>query len=404
MPSYIRVKQLNQDELTQFFTGAISQQESLLNTIVLSQAMGLTGDQEISGVKTFSNDLVVGNIYSTGIASFDIDEDSSLDISGNSITFDSMEITGTLQFHPTSGIRIYHNNKSNPAPISITTGNKVFINGNSTFGVYNAYIGNSYNVMNPNNLRNSLSAPGSYNLLPSGLQNDNILNLFLGTIGEDAALFDKHATKVHSYVMVDERRILGETFTSKNYIPITGGIYNGKALKKIKYGTTIGNGYTRIILKGSGFWSDTSHFPHGDGHYSPAIIKPKSHHLETFYDITVPSGGGKLRPLKFELPSNKSIQGQVLNLAFHFEADNNPQVVSGFYVGYNGGNLSMPIYTGEIFTLTGANYSFSQKERIVCIKQGNRKESLSNNPYDSTNPSYIYNAGETSQILYYERW
>jgi hypothetical protein len=403
MPSYIRVKQLNQDELTQFFTGAISQQESLLNTIVLSQAMGLTGDQEISGVKTFSNDLVVGNIYSTGVASFDIDEDSSLDISGNSITFDSVGMTGTLQFHPESGIRIYHNNNLNNAPILVTTGNSVFINGNTTFGVYNTYRGESPANINFNMLRNNFSDPVSARMmLPSGLQNNNILNIYFADPNPESLLNDRHAVKVHPYIFCDQKPG-GSNFTSKNYIPITGGPYSGKALKKIKYGTIIGNGYQRIILKGSGFWSDTSHFPHGSGRYSPAIIKPKSYQLETFYDINVPSGGGKLRPLKFELPSNKSIQGQVLNLAFHFEADNNPQVVSGFYVGYDSPNGN-PIYTGEIFTLTGANYSFSQKERIVCVKQGNRKESLSNDPFNSTNPDYIFNALAQNHIFYYERW
>lgn len=420
MPTYIRVKQINQEELSGFFSGSISNQNSLLNSIIRQSAVINTGDQNISGVKTFFNNANFGNIYSTGIASFNINLNSSLDLSGNSIIFDHDTTTGKFEFNANSGIILYHqNNKYNPnyAPITITTGNDVLINGNTSFGQYNLYFGEANN-RSSRALRDYIhySLANNLNNFPSGLKNNNILNIYYG-VNDAAELKDgKYALKCDSFILSDLPEN-SSNFYNKNYISITEGMYSGKALKRIKYGTTVGNGYSRLVLKGSGYWHNESvrsgSFPYGGKKYvngqlyivrgnsvdlSPPIIRPKTYHLETFYDIIVPSGGGQLRPLKFELPNSPGkIQGQVLNLAFHFEPDNIPQIVSGFYVVKN--PLGNPIYTGNIFTLTGANYAFSQKERIVCVKHGNFKEAPSNDPTKGTGP--IFNE---KNIYYYERW
>jgi hypothetical protein len=421
MPTYIRVKQINQEELSGFFTNSISNQNSLLNSIIRQSAVINTGNQNISGIKKFFDDTNFGNIYSTGVGSFNINEDSSFDLSGNSIIFDHNTTTGKLQFSANSGIRLYHqNDKYNPnyAPITITTGNDVLINGNTSFGQYNFFFteANQFN----SKLRNRIHYLISNNLesLPSGLKNNNILNIYYNSNNSTDLKNIKNALKCESFIVTDLPENSSDFF-NHNYISITGGIYSGKALKKIKYGTTIGNGYNRVLLKGSGYWHAESvrsgSFPYGGLKYvngstvslginnqyasiSPAIIKPKTYHLETFYDIIVPSGGGQLRPLKFELPSSPGkIQGQVLNLAFHFEPDNTPQIVSGFYIVYN---QTVPIYTGTIFTMTGASYAFSQKERIVCIKQGNFKEAPFNNP-GVPNGGLIF---ALDNVYYYERW
>jgi len=421
MPTYIRVKQINQEELSGFFTGAISTQNSLLNSIVKQSAVVNTGDQNISGIKTFFDNTNFGNIYSTGTASFNINSDSSFDLSGNSIIFDHNTTTGKLQFNASSGIRLYHqNNKYNPnyAPITITTGNDVLINDNTSFGQYNLHFSELKNNRSSHALRDYINylLANNINNFPSGLKNNNILNICYTDNDAFELKKNKYALKYDSFILSDLPEN-SSNFYNKNYISITGGMYSGKALKKIKYGTTVGNGYSRLLLKGSGYWHNESvrsgSFPYGGKKYvngqlyivggnsvdlSPPIIRPKTYHLETFYDIIVPSGGGQLRPLKFELPSSPGkIQGQVLNLAFHFQTDNIPQIVSGFYVAKN--SAGNPIYTGNIFTLTGANYAFSQKERIVCVKHGNFKEAPYNDPYQGVGP--IFNS---NNVYYYERW
>jgi hypothetical protein len=58
MPNYIRVKQIDQPELSGFFVDSISSQSGLLiniaSGVVSNQAVSLTGDQTISGLKNFS--------------------------------------------------------------------------------------------------------------------------------------------------------------------------------------------------------------------------------------------------------------------------------------------------------------------------------------------------------------
>lgn len=59
MPNYIRVKQIDQPELTGFFVDSISSQSGLLiniaSGVVANQAVLSTGNQTISGVKTFAS-------------------------------------------------------------------------------------------------------------------------------------------------------------------------------------------------------------------------------------------------------------------------------------------------------------------------------------------------------------
>ena len=68
MPNYIRVKQIDQPELTGFFVDSISSQSGLLiniaSGVVSNQAVSLTGDQTISGLKNFS---FRPNVNGTGI-------------------------------------------------------------------------------------------------------------------------------------------------------------------------------------------------------------------------------------------------------------------------------------------------------------------------------------------------
>jgi hypothetical protein len=49
-----------------------------------------------------------------------------------------------------------------------------------------------------------------------------------------------------------------------------------------------------------------------------------------------------------------------MNLRFNFEADSSPCVISGLVYGTN----------EHVLTLSGANYSFVQKERVILISKG----------------------------------
>jgi len=79
MPNYIRVKQINQGELTGFFVDSISSESGLLlafasgaaygvaSGIILNETVLLTGNQIISGVKTFTTGIFAPNlVYNTG--------------------------------------------------------------------------------------------------------------------------------------------------------------------------------------------------------------------------------------------------------------------------------------------------------------------------------------------------
>lgn len=101
MPNYIRVKQINQAELTGFFVDSISSESGLLLDFAEQAALAvfssgtvlLTGNQNISGNKTFLNNLnVSGDVTIAGTLRYNeiIDTTVTGNISGYTGIFDSI--------------------------------------------------------------------------------------------------------------------------------------------------------------------------------------------------------------------------------------------------------------------------------------------------------------------------
>lgn len=212
------------------------------------------------------------------------------------------------------------------------------INGNTSFGIY------KYNLSikcQDQYLKQEQELSNFANTV-SGIKNANIVNFYFsdGNINPDGR---KRTLKVNPGILVDHN---GDS-PNRNLIKFPDeSIYSGKAIRKVRYNSTIGNGYERINLTNLSFETN------------PATIRPLTRRLETFYDISVPSGGG-VRALYFNMPTSQNfVQGLYMNLRFNFEADSSPCVISG-YSAY-----------GLIFLLTGANYNFVQKERVILINKG----------------------------------
>jgi hypothetical protein len=190
----------------------------------------------------------------------------------------------------------------------------------------------------------------------SGIKNDDIVNLYFSH--SDAGLTDpidngvnnttySRTLKVNPGILVDHNGAA----SSRNLIKFDDATqYSGKAIRKVRYNSTIGNGYERILLSADS--DDVDNCP---------IIRPKTRRIETFYDINVPSGGGTTRYFLFRTPTSFPFaQAACMNLRFNFEADSSPCVISGLVYGTN----------EHVLTLSGANYSFVQKERVILISKG----------------------------------
>jgi len=183
-----------------------------------------------------------------------------------------------------------------------------------------------------------------------GVKQEGFLPTGIST-GQTVYLYNQNLqamTRIVNVTAYEFTNSTGVTDTLSN-INLTG-TYQGYALKRLKFNSTIGNGYKEFVLN-----------PQADLN-NPPICKPLTRQLETFYDIYVPSGGvGGTRYIKFFEPNAPHfVQSHVFNLKFNFQADNNPCVVNCFF----GTNQTF-------YTLTGANYNFYQKERVI-LKYGDK--------------------------------
>ena len=338
MPNYIRVKQIDQPELTGFFVDSISSESGLLlafasgaaSGVILNGTVLLTGNQKVSGNKTFLDNLnISGDLtLNGGLYINDIEE---LNLTGANIYADNLVYnTGDQTI---SGNKTFLNNfivsgTGSIFPILQITGvNDISINGNSSFG--------NYVVRDPNQSHrlfktNYLRGTGLQNIQISGLKTNNIINVF-----SDFDLQGSNSSiKSYQYIMVD----VPDITNSRNAINITTGIYSGKALMRFKTGPTIANGYKVIPSL----------------QFGGALVTPKQKYLETVYNITVESGQGAIRPLTFITPTIGTANNPIITLKFNFQADTGVCIVSGRYQD------STPI-----FTITGANYDFIQTERLM---------------------------------------
>jgi hypothetical protein len=169
---------------------------------------------------------------------------------------------------------------------------KIYQTGNLDFG-------NSFNLYTQNLINSGFRQSGL------NLQNNDIINLLYL---EDEPLLTKSKTqKINPAILIDK---IVDKPVSRNYIPFedTHPCYSGKAIRKVRYNSTIGNGYETFSLN-----------PESNSPSRCAIIKPKTRRLETFFDINVPSGSGQVRFIKFELPDSfPFVQGHMMNLKFNF--------------------------------------------------------------------------------------
>jgi len=125
MPNYIRVKQINPNELSGFFVDSISSQSGLLlafasgaasgaaSGIILNETVLLTGNQNISGNKTFLNNLnVSGDLTIAGTLRYNEIIDTT--------------VTGSISGYTGIFSQVYANN------LVYNTGDQT-ISGNKTF-------------------------------------------------------------------------------------------------------------------------------------------------------------------------------------------------------------------------------------------------------------------------------
>lgn len=313
-----------------------------------SELVHNTGQEIISGQKTFKNPLYlsdlnindIDNIYISGV---DMElHDLNISLNGTSLgTSLSIPVVYTTGDQTISGIKTFINDfivsgTGSTFPILQITGvNDVSINGNNSFG---NYIIREFKTNSQLFKSNYLRHIGFQNIQISGLKTNNVINVF----ADDPLInYPNSLIKSYQYIMVD-----GPTTNSHNATNITSGIYSGKALRRLKTGPTIANGYKVIPSLQSG----------------GALVTPKQKYLETVYNITVESGQGAIRPLNFTAPNITTANNPIITLKFNFQADTGVCIVSGRYQ-----NGSAPI-----FTITGANYNFIQTERLMYHHQQNQ--------------------------------
>jgi len=260
-------------------------------------------------------------------------------------------------------------NLSSFYPINIETGFLVFTTGNQNISglknfstrptvngtgvlLYNedgtGSIGNYHFTIEPPYLEKQyLKQIAQIQNIPSGLnlKNNDIINIGFGSPPEGTGTV--RTLKVNPGILVTHEEGFNN---SRNYFRFSGNHpdYSGKAIQKIRYNSTIGNGYVYIVLA-----------PAAVSVHTAPIIRPKTRRLETFYDINVPPGGG-IRYLNFRTPTSfPFVQGTCMNLRFNFAGDNTPCII----------NCVDP-NEQLILSLTGANYNFIQKERVILISKG----------------------------------
>jgi hypothetical protein len=254
-----------------------------------------------------------------------------------------------------NGVKTFNNNVNMLKDVYISGDLKLnTINGNTSFGVYN------YNFFN--NAIDSSNKQASYlnsSNIKTGIRNGDLVNFYFEKDFYSTFLstgFVKSRTlKVNPGILIDINSADTGVKSSRNLIKFNNNSpYSGKAIRKVRYNSTIGNGYNSLSLLPESFYSNNS-----------PILKPKTRHLETFYDIFVPSGVGIQSPdvrfIRFDTPSSfPFVQGTCFNLRFNFQANNNPCIISGVVFGSN-----IPV-----LTISGANYDFVQKERVILISKG----------------------------------
>jgi hypothetical protein len=304
----------------------------LSNFYPRADAVLVSGNQTISGVKNFSERINVADIRGIGFGGSlrRFDPNSGQFYSNTAITLDyfSRILSGNWRFQ----------HRPTVSGIGVLLQGEAAAGGTNNYNLDNDSASKSF-------IEQTLSLSGISNSIV-GLKNFDLVNLYFTNASGGDGVTPKQTLKINPGILIE-----ATGNSSRNLIRYpNNSIYSGKAIRKVRFNSTIGNGYEHFILT-----------PLSSGLANCPIVKPKTRRLETFYNINVPSGGGT-RLIRFEKPTSfPFVQGLSVNLRFNFEADNQPCVVR-CVSGLNP--------EAEILRITGANYSFIQKETVILISKG----------------------------------
>jgi hypothetical protein len=277
-----------------------------------------TGDQTISGVKTFLDNI---NVSGSGIFNaLDLNNIDILSLSGVDVTITNANVA--LTNRPT------------------VNGTGVLLIGEATNNISNTINSSSSNakLFRTNKLQYEFQ-----DIKISGLKSGDIVSVFSDKFVKKSAN-NPSLTKIVQYLMIPS----GNTninANTRNTIFITTGVYSGNALRKFKNGPTIKNGY-KIITE----VQSLSH------------IKPRERCLDTIYDIYIPSGGlYPIKTLNLQYPRFTTSNNSIVTLKLHFKADN----LTPCQVNISGGNSSLNPSFNTYFSVKAADYDFIQIERLM---------------------------------------
>jgi hypothetical protein len=237
-----------------------------------------------------------------------------------SSTFTSVPYSVTISGHPTFGAAIrfyqgkneegygatqtnikYLNNNlyvirtdnigNDTIDFQIDNSGYILMNNNPSFGRYSYPVENANNLIgkktSPNKIRKRLEATNI-----TGMQDTNIINMF----DKEDFYYANTPVLANQYIMLPNPVGYNKT----HMIVVNSGLYSGKAFKKVKTHPSIGNEYFDLILQSG----------------NNQRIKPYPKYIETFVNIHIPSGKGKVRPLRFIAPSIATVNNPVINWLF----------------------------------------------------------------------------------------
>jgi hypothetical protein len=335
------------------------------------------------------NSLVIsGKTYTIGEA----DDDFQYLVS------DSNSIQGINQFYQytggmffdESGFNLKFRDKSGNYPqlnpIQVTTGNDVLINGNNSFGIYQQGFGDIDSITQNLNGLGFYSSIVSGTNFPSGLKPGHLLYYTTSNYGDNNAndpgnnnKFSRIRAKARPYMVVQNASQYENSYFVNNAGSNNGNIgnfsflkfneqsqYSGLAIKQLIFNPTIQNAYRSYNL-----WSGVDIF-----------VKPKNIHLETFIDVNIKSGNywskqnlgevSYLNNIIVRKPKATNFtQAHVLNFKFNFERDDRVTIIEEYP------NRVVTVYDADnvpSVTITGYDYQFSQKLRLILNTDGSLKE------------------------------
>ena len=165
MPNYIRTKQIDQTDLSGFFIDTIGAKSGLLlgyiSGVTLNETVLLTGNQNVSGIKTFLDGVNLNNIDNLNLSGVDITITSGTVILTNPVSAPNLvNITYNTGNQTISGIKTF--------AAAISAPNLVYNTGNQTISGDKIFknkirIGDSEN-------QNAIFTDGDNNLIVSGYQ------------------------------------------------------------------------------------------------------------------------------------------------------------------------------------------------------------------------------------------